>query len=347
MSPETVRTGPARGYAIGVVSAAILCTTSIFIKHLTDAYLMPPLVLAFWRDAIVVAALGLAAPALRRADLLRLPPGKLRYLVGYGFVLAAFNSVLTFSVALNGAAVSTVLVYLSAAFTAILGRLLFGERLGWAKAGAVLLSLAGCALVTGATSRDAWRSDLAGITTGVLSGLAYAAYSLFGRKAMSGHRLNPWTTIFYTFAFASCLLLAANLASPAGLALPGTAKTPAELLWLGRSWPGWVTIVALAAGPTLIGFGLHNVTLTYLSSSTASLLLTLEVPFTAVVAFAALGERLNANQLWGSALVLAGVALLRVWGERGARGPVAAGHGIPRPGDQGRSREVYAASVDK
>ena len=99
------------------------------------------------------------------------------------FVLALFNSLWTLSVSLNGAAVSTVLVYCSAGFTALLGWWLLKERLGWTKLLAVVISLGGCVLVSGALDPSAWGANLIGIVTGVLSGLGYAGYSLMGRSA--------------------------------------------------------------------------------------------------------------------------------------------------------------------
>ena len=91
-----------------------------------------------------MGVLGLARPALLRAGRRHLP-----YLAAYGLVLAVFNSLWTLSVALNGAALSTVLVYCSAAFTVLLGWWLLKERLGWVKLVAVAFSLGGCALVSG------------------------------------------------------------------------------------------------------------------------------------------------------------------------------------------------------
>ncbi len=43
-----------------MTSAAILSTTAIFIRHLSQAYQVPSLVLAFWRDAFVAAGLLLS-----------------------------------------------------------------------------------------------------------------------------------------------------------------------------------------------------------------------------------------------------------------------------------------------
>ena len=78
----------------------------------------------------------------------------LGYLVLYGLVLAFFNSLWTLSVSINGAAVSTVLAYCSAGFTALLGWWFLKERLDWGKLLAVALSLAGCVLVSGHWTRQ-------------------------------------------------------------------------------------------------------------------------------------------------------------------------------------------------
>ena len=109
-----------RGYAIALLSAAILSTTAIFIRQLTQVHYLPALILAFWREVLVaitlIIVLGIIRPALLAIQRRHIP-----YRIAYGFVLAIFNSLWTLSVAINGAAISTVLVYSSAAFTAWLG----------------------------------------------------------------------------------------------------------------------------------------------------------------------------------------------------------------------------------
>lgn len=298
-----------RGYAIALISAAILSTTAILIRHLTQTYHMPPLVLAFWRDGFVVVTL-LCVLGVLRPFLLRLDGGHLLYLIVYGLVLAVFNALWTLSVSLNGAAISTVLVYCSAGFTALLGWRFLRERLDWAKMLAVACSLGGCVLVSGALDAAAWRANLTGILAGMLSGLFYAIYSLMGRSA-SQRGLNPWTTLLYTFGFAAIFLLLFNLIP--GRLLPGTAARPAELWWLGSALAGWGILFLLAAGPTVTGFGLYNVSLSYLPSSVANLILTLEPVFTAIIAYILLGELLSGVQFGGSFVILAGVVFLRVY----------------------------------
>jgi drug/metabolite transporter (DMT)-like permease len=298
-----------RGYPVALAAAAVLSTTAIFIRYLTKTYDLPPLVLAFWREVIVALTL-LPILALVRPLLLCVGRKHLRYLVFYGLILALFNSLWTLSVALNGAAVSTVLVYCSAGFTALLGWLVLKESLNWAKLLAIVVCLGGCVLVANALDPAAWRLNLLGIATGVLSGLWYAIYSLMGRSA-SQRGLNPWTTLLYTFAFAAIFLLVFNLFG--GNFLPGAAARPADFLWLGSAWAGWGILFLLAAGPTLAGYGLYLVSLSYLPSSVANLIVTLEPPFTVVTAYLLLGERLDWLQGFGSLMILGGVVFLRIY----------------------------------
>jgi drug/metabolite transporter (DMT)-like permease len=298
-----------RGYTIGVISAVILSTTAIFIRYLTETYHLPALILAFWRAAMVTLVL-FPAIGLIRPTLLKISKRNLAYLLAYGLLLAVFNSLWTLSVSLNGAASATVLVYCSAAFTALLGWWLLKERLDWVKVLVIAVTLAGCVLVSNALDVNAWNANFLGILTGVLSGLAYAAYSLMGRSA-SQRGLSPWTTLAYIFAFATLFLLAFNLLP--GIHLPGAATQPAELLWLGDAWFGWSVLFLLAAGPTVAGFGLYLVSLSYLPSSVANLVVTMEPVFTAIVAYALLGERLEGVQILGSLLILGAVVFLRVY----------------------------------
>jgi drug/metabolite transporter (DMT)-like permease len=225
----------------------------------------------------------------------------------YGLELALFNTLWTVSVYLNGAAISTVLAYSSAAFTALLGWRLLHESLEPAKILAVALCLFGCILVSGAYTAAAWRVNGLGILAGLLSGLAYAAYSLLGRTAAQ-RKMDSWITLAYTFLFATLFLLTFNLVSSW---LPGWEAGPGILAW-GGDWLGWLVLVLLAIGPTVGGFGFYMVSLSYLPASVANLIATLEPALTALLAYLLLGERFTLPQITGSALIIAGVLLLRL-----------------------------------
>ena len=309
LTPSSNHSNLARGYTVAVLSAIILSTTAILIRYLTQNFQLPSLILAFWRELFVALTLLLTLIFIR-PDLIKIKKQDFPYLVIYGFVLAIFNSLWTLSVALNGASISTVLAYCSAGFTALLGWWFLKERLDWAKIVAVSLSLGGCVLVSDALKLEAWTANFVGILTGLLSGLFYAIYSLMGRSA-SQRNLNPWTTLLYTFSFGTVFLFILNIIP--GDFLPGKAVQASDLLWLGNSLSGWGILLLLAAGPTLTGYGTYNISLSYLPSSVANLVLSSEPAFTVAMAYALFGEILTVTQVVGSPMILAGVIFLRIY----------------------------------
>jgi len=303
------------GYFIALVATALWSTTSILISTLTARFGMPALALAFWRNLLVAGALSVVLALVAR-PLLRLERRDLPLFVLYGFVFAVFSVLWMVSVALNGAAVATVLVYSSPAFTALAGWRWWGERLDALRIGAIILGIVGCVFVSGAYDRAVWQVNPVGITVGLATGVGMAAYNLLG-KTSSRRGVNPWTATLYTFGLAAAFLL--------------PVQRPDTLLWLSRplaagsnGWReaalGWGIMLVLAAGPTLGGFGLYTVSLTRLPASTANLIATLEPAMTAGLAFLFLGERLTGPQLLGGSLILAGIVLLRL-SDRAVSGP--------------------------
>jgi drug/metabolite transporter (DMT)-like permease len=295
-----------RGYLIALTGTAIWSSTAVFIRYLTTVHAMPPLLLAFWRDLMVSAALAIVL-AVVAPGVLHIERRHWRFLLLHGFILSLFNGLWTVAVALDGAAVATVLTYSSPAFTALLAWRIFGERLNAAKLVAVGLSIVGCIFVAGAYDPATWRINALGIVVGALSGVGFAAYSIMGKFAAI-RRMDPWATVLYTFFAASMFLLLYHVALGW---LPGAAPS-AGLFYLGASLPGWAALIGLAIGPTVAGYGLYNVTLNYLPASVANLIATLEPSMTAVLAFLFLGERFTTAQIWGALLVMGGVVVLRL-----------------------------------
>lgn len=295
-----------RGYLIALVGTAIWSTTAIFIRHLNDAYGMPPMVVAFWRDFWVALTLILVLMLVNR-NLLKLEREHLRFLWGYGLSLAIFNSLWTVSVKMNGAAVATVLIYSSAAFTALYERWFLQGSLGWRKILAIVLSLVGCVLVAGVNDPATWRLNPWGILLGLFSGVGFSAYSLLGKRS-AAKGINSWTALTYSFATAALILLLFNF-------IPGPASNPsilARLFWLGDSFSGWGVLLLLAIGPSIGGYGLYTLSLHYLPASVSNLIATLEPSLTAVLAYLLLGERFTCAQIIGSLLILLGVLILRL-----------------------------------
>ena len=309
---ETTQTSSStfsRGYIIALTATLLWSTTGPLISYLSKTYSLPSLVLAFWRDLFVSFGMLVGLLVFSRARF-HLDRSHWKFLVFYGFTLAVFNSMWTFSVQYNGAAVATVLAFSSPAMTAILSKLIFKEKFNQVKILSIVLSLLGTILVSGAHNLDVWRLNPLGIIFGLLTGLFFAFYNLEGKHA-SDTSIDSWTALLYSFAIAAFFLFFFNLGSDAVFSKPLLS----EMLWLGNSTVAWGILFFLGVAPTLGGFGLYTLSLRYLAPTVANLIATLEPALTAIWAYLLLSEQLNAIQWSGSFLVFTGVILLR-WGER-------------------------------
>lgn len=299
-----------RGFLIALAATVIWSTTGPFISYLSKTYSLPSLVLTFWRDVFVSFGMAVGLLIFSRARFY-LDRVHWRFMIFYGITLAIFNSIWTFSVQYNGAAVATVMAFSSPAMTAILSRMIFKERFSPLKILSILLSLAGIVLVAGAYDVSVWNLNPLGIVFGLLSGLMFAIYNLEGKHA-SDTKVDSWTALLYSFTFATVFLLFFNLGNDLFI----TGKAPfADMFWLGNSSTGWGILFFLGVAPTLGGFGLYTLSMRYLSPTTSNLIATLEPAFTAIWAYLFLSEVLNPIQLVGGGLALLGVILLKI-GER-------------------------------
>jgi drug/metabolite transporter, DME family len=292
-----------KGYLIAIIGVIFWSFTGILISYLVTNFEIPALLLAFWRDLFVSIAL-VAALFLIRRSLLRTSASQIKFFVFFGLILAVFNSIWTLSVRANGAAVATVIAYSSAGFTAILAYFLFKEKLGLPKILAVILSLSGCVLVSGAYRLDMWKLDPIGLTVGLLSGLFFAGYSLMGKEA-ARRKINPWTSLVYSFAFGTIFLMIFNLIP----ILPGSAGSINGLI---PDLPinGWLILIVLAFFPTIFGFGLYNTSMNYIPASNANLLATLEPALTAVEAYIFLDEQMTILQIIGGLFILSAMVVI-------------------------------------
>ncbi len=73
-----------RGHLVCLTATAAWSFTAILIRYLTDTYLLPALVLAFWRDALVFAALASVFLIFNRTNF-RLAGRNLKFMVSVWF----------------------------------------------------------------------------------------------------------------------------------------------------------------------------------------------------------------------------------------------------------------------
>jgi len=285
-----------RGYLIVLAGTVIWALTGIVIKILLTRYGMETLTIAFWRVFFVVAFLFLVY-LIFDAKLLRIAPRDIFLFAVYGIIGIGVHQIMWISsVQYNGAAVATVIIYTSPAIVAIFAARFLHENFNRTKLIALTLTIIGCALVARVYDVRQVELNALGIAFGIGSAFTFATYSLMGRLAT--RRYSPWTSLFYAFFFGLLFLL--PIVSVFGKLMP-----------TNLSFDGWATLLFLALGPTLGGFGSYTLGLSYLPASVASLLAAFEPVTTAIVAYVMFGETLDLFQLIGAGLILASVILLR------------------------------------
>lgn len=287
---------PLRGYLIVLSSTVLWALTGIFIKVLLTRYGMETLTIAFWRVFIVTAFLFVALVIID-AKLLCIAPRDVGIFVLYGLIgICAHQIVWISSVQYNGAAVATIIVYMSPAIVAVTAVRFLHEGMNRTKLIALVLTLIGCALAARAYDPAQIQLNPIGLAAGIGSAFTFATYSLIGRVATRTY--TAWTSLFYAFLFGTIFLLPVSL----GVHSFVPAALPLD---------GWGTLLFLALVPTLGGFGAYTIGLSHLPASVASILAAFEPVTTAIIAYFVFGEVLDAPQLLGAGMILWSVIMLR------------------------------------
>lgn len=241
----------------------------------------------------VLAVGGVRELRVERRDLALLVP---LGLVGIGlFYLLYFYTVRESTVG-----TAAILLYSSPAFVVVLAWLFLREALGVVKIAALLLTGSGVFLVVGAYDPANLEVSPKILLTGLLSGLAYGLYSIFGRPVAA--RLSPAVVLSYALAFGSVLLVVAALPTLGTLA--------------GLSAGSYALLLMLAVVHTTLAFALYTYGIRHLGAGRAAIIATIEPLVAGIMGVLLLSEALTAPKVLGALLVLAGAALTQIGGPK-------------------------------
>jgi drug/metabolite transporter (DMT)-like permease len=274
--------------AVGVVAVA---TSGPLIAYAAA----PALAIAFWRNALALPVL-LPAAAVGRRHELRALLGPARkeglYCVLAGLALAAHFATWVPSTKLTGVATATALVATQPVWAGLIA-VAQGRRVArWTWVG-VGVAVAGAVIATGADLRTAGPA-LAGDLLALAGGLMAAIYTSLGERA----RVTTSTTAYTAVCYSVCALVLLAVCLIARVPLAGYPVT------------AWVALVGLTIGAQLLGHSMFNFALRRVSATTVSVVILMEVPGAALVAWAWLGQVPRPAALPGLALLLAGVAIV-------------------------------------
>lgn len=282
------------GVMLVVLATAGWSTAGVWVKWVVAGSGISPIDLAFWRDFVMFLVLLAGMGVLNRQGL-RVRRRDLPWLALMGSIgIGVFHVLWNLSVLMNGAAIATVLQYNAPILVTLIARIIWQEGLTWQKLLAVLMAFSGAVFIA-LPNASGIQVTTAGLLVGLASAVAISVFSLVGKHLTGAY--SPWTVMTYIFGFGALTLF------------------PLALL-TGGPWTPSLPVLGAFAGfiffPTLGGFGLYTMGLQKLPASIAAIIATTEVPLAAIVAYLALGERLNGVQWLGLLLVMTGVALISV-----------------------------------
>jgi drug/metabolite transporter (DMT)-like permease len=254
-----------------------------------------PIAIVWLRFAAGFAILGVTVAARRELALVR--PGELAYFALLGFLGITLHQWLQ-SNGLQTAQASTTawIVSTTPVFIALLGFLVLGERIGWARAGGITLAAAGVFLVVGKGRIDTLWSGGFG-TPGdrliLLSAPNWAVFSVLSRRGLKRHPAARM--MFYVMG------LGWLFTTPLLFRGPGLDEV-AHLTAAG--WAGLVFLGVFCSG---VAYIFWYDALRAMPVSQVGALLYLEPLVAVVTARLVLGEAIAGVSLAGGALILAGV----------------------------------------
>jgi drug/metabolite transporter (DMT)-like permease len=285
---------PAGDILLMVVAAAAVSTSGPLIA----AAAAPALAVAFWRNALATGVLLPVATLRNRQEIRAMDRRRWLLALAAGALLAAHFATWIPSVTMSSVASATALVCAQPVWAGLLARVL-GHRIPVRAWFGIGLSLAGVVMLTGVDLSVSGRA-VAGDLLAVAGGALAAGYVTVGAQVRRHVSTTGYTVVCYGTATVLLFLLCVAGGQRLG----------------GYDGGTWLKLVAITAGPQLLGHSLFNRVLRTTSPTVVSLVSLFEVPGAAVIAALWLGQRMPLLAVPAAVALVAGVAVVIT-----ARGP--------------------------
>ena len=277
-------------------AASIWGTLGIFSKMLYADGVSFEALVAF-RAAVGWLAVMTFLLATGGARRLRVSGRDLAFLVPLGIVgIGLFYLFYFYTVRESAVGTAAVLLYSSPAFVVVLAWLFLGEGLGPVKMLALGLTIGGVVLVAGAYDPANLEVSPPVLVTGLLSGLTYGLYSIFGRPVAG--RLGPAVILSYALFFGAVLLVLAAIPTLGTLS--------------GLSTGSYGLLLMLSVVHTTGAFALYTFGLGRLGAGRSAIVATVEPVVAGVLGAVLLGEDITVVKVVGAALVVGGAVLAQI-----------------------------------
>ena len=275
-----------------ILSAAGFATLAIFIKFAYAEGVNLVTILSF---RFSLAALFFILVLYRRGPSLRLNRQMTFILLamgglGYGSTSAFFAGALHYL----PASLSAMLLYTFPAIVSLLSFLVGDERFTLTKGSALTLCLLGLIFTLGVSFANI---SLIGILFGIGAAITYSVYIVVGNRLLKN---------------TDTLLISGYICSSAAIVYTATGLATGSLQF-SLPHSAWLSIVAIAIFPTIIGIIFFFAGLKKIGPTNAAIISTLEPVITVILSILLLGESITLSQLGGGIMILCGITLLQLY----------------------------------
>lgn len=268
--------------------------TGIFVRKLNGVGI-DNFQLAFFRSFFAAISLIIFFLVTDKKKL-RIDPKDLWCFFGTGILSVVSFSVCYFYTLMHSSvSVAVILSYTAPFFVIILSAIIFREKITILKLVALFIATLGCFMLCKTDKNTPVTAVI--VIVGLLSGLAYASYSIFARFVVG--KYHPLIITAYTFIFSS--IGSAFLVDFKGFA-SAVAAHPLSLL----------TVILFSFVSTLMPYTLLTIGLKYVDTGKAAILTTTEVLTASLVGIIFFHEKITAAGILGIILILAAVVLINI-----------------------------------
>ncbi len=279
-----------------LLSGILWGTTGVFITYLREAG-FDPLQIVFLRSALSTVLLGIFL-LIKDKSKFKFKLKDVWIFIGTGIIsLMIFTICNQIAIKYCSMSIASALLYTSPAFIMIFSAFLFKEKLTGRKVAAIIVTILGCFLVSGILTPGATVSTI-GVIAGILSGLCYGLYSIFGRYGVE--KYDTMTVTFYTFLLVTLTTIPlANLST-----IPETVSNS----------NGSIIPLMLLFGPVtcLSPYLAYTAGLKGTEPGTAGILATLEPVVSTILSIIIFNEIMNWQKVLGIVMILGSVLIVNI-----------------------------------
>lgn len=270
----------------------------VFVKML-GVEILGPTAIAFWRTLIGSAILFLLA--ILRGESLKIPGKvfKLAVLAGLFFCFDLF--VWHRSIIYAGAGIATILGNTQVFWLALIGVVLFKEKISISFLGAVLAAFIGVVLLVGVGSFESFDSSyIEGIVFGLMTGIFYSCYTTT-LKTAGHHEISfGFVSLMAYTSFFCALFLGVSTVVEEDPALPPDMYS-------------WLVLIGLALVAQALGWWMISRSLPHVDASKSGMVLLLQPTLATVWGALFFAERLSLLQIIGAMVTLAAIYFGSIW----------------------------------